>query len=59
MQERVIKCFTAAIRDRSEKKCVRNNPPDTKVSEEERGRSTPGVGTQIPCSPHFIECLST
>jgi len=41
----------AAGGERSEKKCERNSPADTEVSEEERGGGAPDAGAEIPLQP--------
>ncbi|GAB0178358.1 zinc finger and BTB domain-containing protein 5 [Grus japonensis] len=41
----------AAVRERSEKKCERNNSADTKVSEEGGGEGAPGARAEIPLQP--------
>ncbi|PKU40162.1 protein pxr1-like [Limosa lapponica baueri] len=45
------KCCTAAVRERSEKNCGRNNLADTKVTEEGGAEGAPGFGAKIPLQP--------
>ena len=46
------------MRDKSEKKGERNNPADTKVSEEGEGGGGPGTGADIPQQPMMKQVVT-